>query len=599
MLDAQPIVLPSWPRPISEQARMRLRIARAVGIATVYLLACWIMLAPICNFANLASASYEGDARLVIWLLAWDNHALLDRVPALFDANIFFPARNALAYSEHMFGISLFSLPVYALTRNAVLSYNLVWLLSFFMAGVIAHWLTWRSLRDHVAATVGGLAFAFCFYRMHQGHGHLHMIWSFGIPLSLIAMERYVEVPSWGRLSVLGAVAVLQALGSWYQAVLLAVADVLFLAWLIFVEGVGLPWFGRHFRDAWRNEATRRWLGRFVLRSAAGAAVALLVIWPFARHYTVLASATPAGTAADSADLAGFLIPAENTFIGQWMLAHGIKGPRWIWGEVTVYLGWITVCLAALGTVVSLRKLMPSSRRLQFFALLALVSLSFAVGPSSREVAAGSWGWSPFGLLMRIPGIDLFRAPARFTELLTLALAVLAAAGCAWLRARFGRVGTTLTIAAIPVLLCEFYVVNFPSGAPEPFPIAPIYQALETVPPGAVVSLPDYADTALWFREANYQYYSTAHWRPIANGYSRSAPPGFRLLINQLSTFPSASAAAAIRTAGIRYVVFHAHQIENGPGLVSQSAAGAEFQLVAQRGDDYLFEVLPVATPAK
>ena len=578
---------------------MRLRIARAFGLAAVYLLTCRIMLAPIFNFANPGSASYVGDARLVIWLLAWDNHALLDRVPALFNANIFFPAPNALAYTEHMFGISLFTLPVYALTRNPVLAYNVVWLLSFLFAAVAAHWLSWRCVRDHVAATVGGLAFAFCFYRMHQGHGHLHMIWSFGIPLSLIAMERYVALPNWRRLAALGVIVVLQALGSWYQAVMLAVADVLFVAWLVLVERVGMAWPSRHLLDGWRDERTRRWLVRLALRSAAGAALALAVVWPFARHYNVLVSATPAETAGGAADFAGFFIPPENTFMGQWMIAHGIKGPRWIWGELTLYLGWITVSLAAVGAGISLRGTTPSQRRMQFFALLGLVSLAFALGPSSREVATGAWGWTPYGLLMRVPGIDLFRAPARFTELLTLALAVLAAAGCAAIRVRFGRFGTALTIAAIPALLCEFYVVNFPGGAPSPLPIAPIYTAVAPLPPGAVVSLPDYADTAMWFREADYQYYSTAHWHPIANGYSRAAPVGFRHLMNQLSTFPSASAAAVMRTVGIRYVVFHGRQIENGLRLMSEAVASGDFRIIAQRDDDYLFEVQAAATPPK
>jgi hypothetical protein len=578
---------------------MRLRIARAFGLAVVYLLTCRIMLAPIFNFAHPASASYGGDARLVIWLLAWDNHALLDRVPALFDANIFFPARNALAYTEHMFGISLFTLPVYALTRNPVLAYNVVWLLSFFLAAVAAHWLSWRCVRDHLAATVGGLAFAFCFYRMHQGHGHLHMIWSFGIPLSLIAMERYVALPNWRRLSVLGGIVVLQALGSWYQAVLLAVADALFVAWLVLVERVGLAGPRRSFLDVWRDEESRRWLIRLALRSAAGAAIALAAVWPFARHYDVLASATPAATASNAADLAGFFIPPENTFMGQWIIAHGIKGPRWIWGEVTVYLGWITVLLAGLGAAVSLRAKTPSPRRGQFFVVLGLVSLAFAVGPSSREVAAGAWGWTPYGLLMTVPGIDLFRAPARFTELITLALAVLAAAGCAAMRARLGHFGTALTIAAIPALLCESYLVNFPGGVPPPFPIAPIYRAVATLPPGAVVSLPDYADTALWFQEADYQYHSTAHWHPIANGYSRSEPAGFRDLMNRLSTFPSPSSAATMRTVGVQYVVFHGRQLENGLGLTSQAAAGGDFRLLAQRDDDYLFEVLAATMPPR
>jgi hypothetical protein len=570
---------------------MRLRIARTFRLAAVYLLACRIMLAPICNFASLASASYTGDARLVIWLLAWDNHAVLDRVPALFDANIFFPTPNALAYTEHLFGISLVTLPIYALTRNPVLAYNVVWILSYLLAAMAAHWLSWRCVRDHLAATVGGLAFAFCFYRMHHGHGHLHMIWSFGIPLSLIAMERYVAVPSWRRLFALGAIVILQVLGSWYQAVMLAVADVLFVLWLVVVEQVGVPWSGQRLVEAWRDERRRRWVSRFVVRSAIGVTVALALVWPFARHYNVLVSTTPAETANGAADLAGFFVPPENTFLGQWMIAHGVKGPRWIWGELTLYLGWITVLLAALGAAMSLRSSTPLRRRLQFFGLLGLVSLAFAIGPSSWEVAAGQWGWSPFGLLMRVPGVDLFRVPARFSELLTLTLAVLAAAGCAGLRARFGRLGTAVTVAAIPVLLCECYVVNFPGGAPAPFPVLPIYKTLAALPPGAVVSLPDYADTAAWFQEPDYQYFSTAHWHPIANGYSRSAPAGFRQLIAQLSTFPSPAAAGTMRLAGIQYVVFHARKVENGSRMASESTASADFRLITQRGDDYLFEV--------
>ena len=84
------------------------------------------MLAPIVNFAHLGSASFGGDARAFIWVLAWDNHVVLDHVPSLFAANKLFPLPNALAYGEHLFGISLFTLPVYAATRNPVLAYNLV-----------------------------------------------------------------------------------------------------------------------------------------------------------------------------------------------------------------------------------------------------------------------------------------------------------------------------------------------------------------------------------------------------------------------------------------------------------------------------------------
>src|SRR5206468_10440784 len=130
----------------------RRRYALFGAIAVMYLAACRVMLAPICNFERLATASYGGDARAFIWVLAWDNHAVLDRVPSLFDANKLYPLPNALAYGEHLFGISLFTLPIYAITRNPVLAYNLVWVLTYVLTAAAVHWLALRHTRDHLAS---------------------------------------------------------------------------------------------------------------------------------------------------------------------------------------------------------------------------------------------------------------------------------------------------------------------------------------------------------------------------------------------------------------------------------------------------------------
>src|SRR5439155_19286246 len=193
--------------------------------------------------------------------------AVLDRVPSLFDANKLYPLPNALAYGEHLFGISLFTLPVYAATRNPVLAYNVVWIFAYLAAAAAVHWVAWRYTRDHLASMVAGMAFAFCFFRMHHGHGHLNLIWCFWIPLSFIAIERWVDSPTWTRIALLVAIVVLQALAAWYQAVLIAVADLLFLMWLFAAEG------------------RRMTPARFVAQAGAAAIAALAMLWPFARHY--------------------------------------------------------------------------------------------------------------------------------------------------------------------------------------------------------------------------------------------------------------------------------------------------------------------------
>jgi hypothetical protein len=188
---------------LTDPAGARWRSYARVGwFAVVYLAACRIMLAPIVNFAHLATASYGGDARAFIWVLAWDNHVVLDRIPSLFDANKLYPLAHSLAYGEHLFGISLFTLPVYAATRNPVLAYNVAWILAYLLSAATVHVLAWRYTRDHLAATTAALAFTFCFFRMHHGHGHLNLIWCFWIPLSFVAIDRWAERPTWTRLGV-------------------------------------------------------------------------------------------------------------------------------------------------------------------------------------------------------------------------------------------------------------------------------------------------------------------------------------------------------------------------------------------------------------
>jgi hypothetical protein len=52
---------------------------------------------------------------------------------------------------------------------------------------------------------------------MHHGHGHLHLLWVFWIPLSFVAMEQWLAAQSWKCLWIFVAIVVLQALSSWYE----------------------------------------------------------------------------------------------------------------------------------------------------------------------------------------------------------------------------------------------------------------------------------------------------------------------------------------------------------------------------------------------
>jgi hypothetical protein len=122
-----------------------------------------------------------GDPLLIVWILMWDFHALTTKPWSLFYANIFYPVQNTLAFSEHLLGVQPLFGPVYALTGNPVMAYNVVFFLSFVLSG-IAMFLS-RELNGRRACAVSapkGPA-----HRTHRGrsapslldplHGRLYM----------------------------------------------------------------------------------------------------------------------------------------------------------------------------------------------------------------------------------------------------------------------------------------------------------------------------------------------------------------------------------------------------------------------------------------
>jgi hypothetical protein len=541
----------------------------------LYLLACGVMLSPLIDFLHLPSASFEGDPRLVIWILGWNNHVILDGIPSLFDANMFHPDRNTLALTEHLFGISLFTLPIYAVTRNPVLAYNIVWLLSFLLSALSVHLLVWRILRNHSAALVAGLVYAFGFFKMHQGHAHLQIIWSFWIPVSLVLVERWFARPTWMRMAGLLACVILQALASWYLAVMILVADALWLGWLMLeryfttgrLTGIGSP-------------------RALLIQLVAALLLVGVLLSPFVNRYAAMSPGNPTEASAQSADLAAYFVPPENTWPGRALQKLGSTAPRWIWGERTLYVGYVTLALAGIGVWCALRERVGAFAVVRFCVALALVAFALSLGPADPH----GWGWSPFGLFARLPAMTLFRVPARFALLVMLAVAVLAGVGAWDLGRRLGNRAPVAMLLGIPLLLSESFVIGFPGGRPRQLPIPAVYRHLAALPPGAVVSLPDFLQTAEWYREADYLYFSTAHWKPIVNGYARVTPARFADRIRHIQTFPSMESANHLRSLGVTYVVVHAGVDE---AAIARARQSGDFSLLLHADEDYLFRVNP------
>ena len=138
-----------------------------------------------------------GDSLLNMWILAWSA----DHLPRLvtgaigwsefWNANIFHPEPLTLALSEHLVGQALQILPLYWLTGNIILCYNLLFISTFALSAYGTYLLVRDLTGDPRAAFVAGLVYGFLPYRI-ASVPHLQVMSSQWMPFALWAFNRYL-----------------------------------------------------------------------------------------------------------------------------------------------------------------------------------------------------------------------------------------------------------------------------------------------------------------------------------------------------------------------------------------------------------------------
>jgi hypothetical protein len=212
----------SSPDPVPGKARA----------AAFYLLLTLLLTYPLWVKPHRTVLAHYPDDELLMWALAWDAHAFLHQPLAIFDANIFYPQRRTLAYSENVIGSALFAAPVLWVTGNPVLALNVVALLACTLCGLGGYVLGCRLGLSPPGALVCGVIFAFSparFFRTSQ----IHVATVQWIPFALASLHAYLAGGRKRDLRLAVAFFSLQTLTSGHGAVFLVVAIALLLAYRI------------------------------------------------------------------------------------------------------------------------------------------------------------------------------------------------------------------------------------------------------------------------------------------------------------------------------------------------------------------------------
>src|SRR4051794_9843569 len=150
------------------------------------------------------AVAYPGDPYITTWVLDWDWHATLHQPGRLFQANIFYPAKYALAFSENLYGIAVVLFPLRALGASPLTAYNAAMLLGYTLCGFGAYLLAFEITGSVWGGIAAGIFYAFLPYRFTHAP-HVQYVWAGTLPILLFAFIRYRRTPDWRHAIGFGA----------------------------------------------------------------------------------------------------------------------------------------------------------------------------------------------------------------------------------------------------------------------------------------------------------------------------------------------------------------------------------------------------------
>lgn len=551
------------------------------------------------------------DSLLNTWIISWVQTRIFPHPLSLFDANIYYPFRNTLSYSEHMFPQAVFSIPARWLSGNPVFVYNFILLFSYFL-NALAMFLFVRYLTGNDFAGIScGLMFAFNSHLLSHV-AHVQLLSSGLIPLSFLYLHRFLEERRPKDAVLFSFFFALQGLASLYYGLFFLTILVLIipLGFLIFrkpldssllvkfflplsVSGAvlfvfSLPYlsFMKTFRlDRGAQKGAdiinylavspgNKWLGTLLSRFGKnehwlfpGIAAVVLAGYALARK-KALFHAPPRifRFVIIGLILAGSATLAVTLITG---------GASWKWGFLSVSLHHLAkqalfiVIPGIIYALVSLLVFLLKGRRgisfeekslilylfLLFWSLLLSLGNYFSFAGDSTAVFP-----LPFGFFSAaLPGFKGIRVPARYAIFVIFCVAVLAGYGLKYLSAviKKRRARVLLGLSLILFLNLEYRSIPFQkTTVPVKKSIPPVYSWLrEGQGRFAVLELPFFPQVS---DEAIYMYFSLSHRKDLVNGYSGFLPLSHEYLIPRIfKNFPTRPCLDILRALKVKYVVLH------------------------------------------
>jgi len=532
------------------------------------------------------TVAYIGDSLESVYIVAWNVHQFFRSPLHLFDANVFFPEKAALAFTDHRLLPSLIVAPIVWSTGNPVLAYNAAVALGCLLAAFAARHLAGALGCSTLGAWAGGALYAFHTYQVNEAP-RLNIIFHAFLPLALGQLVLFLTTGEAKRAWATAGFMLLQGLSSNYH--------LLYGALLLGLVTLGTA--------VVRPLPTLRRLPVLVLAAAVAALLFAPVVWPYLRVSQAhgFVRGLPEGI-----DLEHYFSTSPRNLlygaIGTEVRLQQ-RGPHFI-GFASLLLATVALMAALFrrGTdpkaLLAVRCWVPSA------GALALVMVALSLG-RDLVVFGHRLGPGPYRLLYHfVPGFQLVRIPERFSLLAMLFVALLVARALTLvgeLGPGKGLVRGFLLVLTVLVPLEHVSALPTSQRVPVGSAVPQVYRWLQANAVAGLAEVPIRGE-GLVREETVEMYFSTYHFKPLIHGYTAFPPLITRILRRVAAQFPSEGSLQVLQRAGVDTVVVHRGREEGSDldrqvtGWGEQRRRRLERLLRAARLD--LYEQLPEARAA-
>lgn len=492
----------------------------------------------------LKNGGFGGDIYSEMRSLAWNWEALKSPKLSINDANIFYPAKNTQAFSQITFGLLPIYGPIYEVTGNINLAYNLTCFISFILSGLFMHILVKYLLNNHSAAFVAGTIFLANPLRMVYLSlvALVAMQW---MPLAVLYLDKFIKKYSYKNILLFTFFFWLQFISGFYSGYATVIICILYIISSLFMKRIKI------------NKSLLKHCTIFIL----------FCLFVFVTIGLSFIEARQDRTIKTNLDVIYSFSPDFPRDYLSVYWGNKIYGRYlgFIRTEplVPLFSGIILPLFVITGLIIKVKDPILKTIRTNF-RLITLIGFLLTFGPFLKYKGALTMIPMPYLLIMEIiPGFSSLRVPSRLIYIFLFGGAILGALVYYILNKYIKKtLYKRIFLVILIILLMIEYTNDAHLSSIQPYSKVPeVYEWVKNNDiKGGILELP--VEKGNLKNEAIYSYFSAYHLKPIVNGYGAYYPKSHNWLIEQALLLPSQKAIRTLRALDIRTIIWHGNMIE-------------------------------------